>query len=90
MDSIQESSSPYAVRCKKHTAAGRSGVVSRDRCHLGTTLASCSDTESNVIHTAGVMYCDEEPDIQLLQQFKERKDNQIASLEILSIALGVH
>ena len=34
-------------------------------------------------------YCDMEPPAELMESFMVRGDNQIMSLEILSIALGV-
>jgi hypothetical protein len=35
-----------------------------------------------------IFYCDMEPDSLLMESFKRRGDNQIMSLEILSISLG--
>ena len=37
----------------------------------------------------GVEYSDAAPDDKTMRQFTARKDNQIASLEILSIAFGI-
>ena len=35
-----------------------------------------------------IEYADEEPSKEVMRQFKRRGDNQIASLELLSIAFG--
>ena len=36
-----------------------------------------------------MQYCDMEPEASTMELFRSRRDNQITSLEILSIALGV-
>ena len=35
------------------------------------------------------MYCDEEPSAGLVSFFRQRRDNQIMSLEVLSVAYGI-
>ena len=85
-----EKASASILRCTKHAAKG-GGSVGKVR-----PICAASSVPTRVRHVSVFLldrdgrfkYCDLEPPAEVMGSFKIRGDNQIMSLEILSIALG--
>ena len=62
----------------------------KDEIHLLCDARSTPPRIAAVLVADGKMYyADAEPSVTVMKQFKSRRDNQIASLELLSIAFGM-
>ena len=62
----------------------------REQLHLFVDARSTPPRLAAVLVGDGIVeFCDMEPEASVLSNFKQRGDNQIMSLELLSIALGV-
>ena len=57
---------------------------------LAPLCCACNATPFVFARDGRITYCDMEPPAHLMDSFMVRGDNQIMSLEILSIALGKH
>ena len=85
-----EKASAFVLRCKKHAAKGGGSVGKvRPICVASSVPTRVRHVPVFLIDRDGrFKYCDLEPPAEVMGSFKIRGDNQIMSLEILSIALG--
>ena len=82
--------SALILRCTKH-ATKSGGSVGKVRPRSSRHLfCMCIVTKLCYARDGCISFCDMEPPAQLMDSFMVRGDNQIMSLEILSIALGKH
>jgi len=85
-----EKASAFVLRCTKHAAKGGGSVGKvRPICVASSVPTRVRHVSVFLIDRDGQFkYCDLEPPAEVMGSFKIRGDNQIMSLEILSIALG--
>ena len=84
---VFHASDSYVLRCSKHTAEDSSCVIQAG-FYFVAVLYVVYPFVHNLARDGMVSYCDMQPSEKIMRSFKKRGDNQITSLEILSIALG--
>ena len=82
---VPRQSAASLYRCEEHPAKNSGGL---DRVRRRWSLhGQCAQLLRN--RCGKPLYADMQPSSEMMENFKDRRDGQITSLEILSVALGI-